>query len=99
MWQFERLTTRRVARCSAIRKRVLRERRRRASVLFIGDLLSSALLLLRFLDHDTLVVIADTLALVRLGRAVGADLRRDLAHLLLVDALDQNLGLHGSLDL
>src|ERR1700674_5155565 len=36
MWQFDRLTTSRLARCSAMRARVLRERRTRASFLFIS---------------------------------------------------------------
>src|SRR5437762_12120475 len=95
MWQFERFTTRRVARCSAIRNRVLRERRRRASILFIGDLCPwPGLLLLGFFDHNSFVVITDALAFVRLRRAVGADFRRDLTHLLLVDSLDEDFGLH-----
>src|SRR5258708_7202729 len=41
MWQFERLTTSRVARCSAMRTRVLRERRLRACFLSILVLLRS----------------------------------------------------------
>src|ERR1700687_315395 len=35
MWQFDRLTTSRLARCSAMRARVLRARRTRASFLFM----------------------------------------------------------------
>src|ERR1700719_4515648 len=40
MWQFDRLTTSRLARCSAMRARVLRARRTRASFLFIATALS-----------------------------------------------------------
>src|SRR4030095_16708642 len=95
MWQFERLTTRRVARCSAMRSRVLRDRRRRASILFIGDLYPQpGLLLLRLFDHDSLVVITHALALVRLRRAISADFRRNLPDLLLIDPLDEDFGLH-----
>src|SRR4029453_569484 len=94
MWQFERLTTRRVARCSAMGSRVLRDRRRRASILFIGDLYPQpGLLLLRLFDHDSLVVITHALALVRLRRAIGADFRRNLPDLLLIDPLDEDFGL------
>src|SRR4051812_23525334 len=102
MCEFERLTTSRVARCSAMRARVLRERRTRASFLFIDTSFSLAerthaprrLLLLRFLDHDSLVGVTHALALVRLGRTIGADLRRNLADLLLVDTLDDYFRLH-----
>src|SRR5438270_10483150 len=41
MWQFDRLTTSRLARCSAMRARVLRARRTRASFLFMATALSS----------------------------------------------------------
>ena len=43
---------------------------------------------------DLLADVANALALVRLGRAVRADLRGHLADRLLVDALDHDLGLH-----
>src|SRR4029077_7587180 len=55
--------------------------------------LCSRLLLLRLFDDHALADIAHTLALVRLRRPRRADLRRDLAYLLLVDALDHDLGL------
>src|SRR5262245_20132713 len=43
------------------------------------------------LSADELALVADALALVRLGRADLADLGRGLAHHLLVDALDDDL--------
>ena len=43
------------------------------------------------LPADVLALVADALALVRLGRAHLADLGGDLADLLLVDALDDDL--------
>src|SRR6185369_15678121 len=46
------------------------------------------LLLLAFFAEDVLAAVLDTLALVRLGLAPAADLGRDLADLLLVDAAD-----------
>src|SRR5574337_332847 len=102
MWQFDRPTTRRVARCSAMRTRVCRARRDRASFLFMLRLpgnRSRCSFLLGFLDHHALVDIADTLALVRLGRPPGANLRGRLPDALLVDALDHDFRLLGSLDL
>src|SRR5262249_52080012 len=56
------------------------------------------LLLLRFLEDDPLVRVADALALVGLGRAVGANLGSDLADELLVQPLDHDLGLRRRLD-
>src|SRR5262245_26388462 len=53
------------------------------SLLSIG-----ASLLLAFLYVDVLAPVANTLALIGLGRPRGADNRRHLAHLLLVDAGD-----------
>src|ERR1700733_11545440 len=97
MWQLDRLTTNRFARCVAMRARVLRARRTRASLLFINQVSSlrpSRLFFLGFLDHDPLVGVANALALVRLRRTVGADLRGDLSDLLLVDTLDDDLRLH-----
>src|SRR5579862_9952807 len=96
MCAFERLTVSRVARCSAMRSRVWRARRSRASFfVFILEFL----LLFRFLDLHAFVDVANALALVRLGRPVRANLRRDLADLLLVDALDDDLGLLRRFDL
>src|SRR5215211_6078484 len=46
------------------------------------------------LAADVLALVADALALVGLGRAHLADLRGDLADLLLVDALHDDLGRH-----
>src|SRR5665213_1143936 len=125
MCVLERATTSRVARCSAMRTRVLRERRARACLLFINssskskNLLFAGLasqqsrakpddswlqnrrwsFLLRFLELDGLVRIADALALVRLGRPVGADFRGHLSDLLLVHAPDEDFRLHRRLDL
>src|SRR5512140_2291072 len=95
MWQLDRLTTSRVARCSAMRTRVLRARRSRATFLSMW----APLLLLRFLDDHALADVTHALALVRLRRTVGADLRSDLPDLLLVDALDHDFSLRGRLDL
>src|SRR5690606_32701691 len=50
------------------------------------------LLLLAFLADDALAGITDTLALVGLGTAILANLRRNLADDLLVDAVDHDLG-------
>src|SRR5690606_14931838 len=47
---------------------------------------------------DLLAGVADTLALVRLGRTERADIRGDLADLLDVRALDDDLGLRGRFD-
>src|SRR5690348_8220536 len=55
------------------------------------------LLLLAFFAEDVLAAILDALALVRLGLAPAADLGRDLADLLLVDAADLDRVLVGSL--
>src|SRR5947207_3572193 len=57
------------------------------------------LLLLCFLERYLLIGVANALALVRLGRAIRAYLRRNLAHLLLVDALDDDFGLLRRFDL
>src|ERR1700730_316952 len=50
------------------------------------------------LAAHVLAVVADALALVRLGRAALADLRGCLSHLLLVHALDDDLGVRGDLE-
>src|SRR5690242_1538298 len=57
------------------------------------------LLFLGFFERDLLARVAHALALVRLGRLVGADLGGGLPHLLLVHALDHDLGLRGRLRL
>src|SRR5687767_15946154 len=69
------------------RARVARRRRRSFFVSFM------ALLLLAYLHHDLLAGVAHALALVGLRRAVSADHRRDLADLVAVDALHDDLGL------
>src|SRR5690606_1216462 len=53
----------------------------------------SASCLLGFLANDVLAGVLHALALVRLGRAEAADLRRHLAHALLVGTGDHDLGL------
>ena len=92
MWQLERRTVRRTALSSAILARVLRARRKRATF-FVHE--CQPLLLLGFLEHHNLVRITDALAPVRLGLPVGAHFCSDLADLLLVGTLDNNLGLGG----
>src|SRR4029077_16365849 len=58
------------------------------------------LLLLAFLAANDFVVVLDALALIGLGRAIGADLRGDLADSLPVGAADRDQGrpLAGDLD-
>ena len=53
--------------------------------------LLTALAGLAFLAADMLINILDALALVRLGRTLLADFRRELAHLLLVGTGDNDL--------
>ena len=52
-----------------------------------------------FLALDVFAGVADTLALVRLGRIVGADVGGDLADQLAVDAFDLDLGVFRDGDL
>src|SRR5437773_6001662 len=85
-----RCTVRRTAPTARIRSRVWRARRRRARFLSI---MASPLLLLGLLQDDDLAAVAHSLALVGLGRALRANLGGDLAHQLLVDAGDDDLGL------
>src|SRR5262245_46385591 len=89
-----RCTVRRAAPVSRIlaRARVARRRRRSFFVSFM------ALLLLAFLHDDLLAGIAHALALVGLRRAVSADHGGDLADLLAIGALDDDLGLARRLD-
>src|ERR1700681_389291 len=56
----------------------------------------SRLLLLALLAEDKLARVFDALALIGFGRPVIADIRRDLADLLLVDAGHHDLGRFGS---
>src|SRR6476646_11209877 len=87
MCRLVRLTIRRATPCVAMRMRVWRARRRRCSFLF--NIIRS-LLLLRFLDRDLLVRVADPLALVGLGRTDGTNLGGDLADALAVGPLDDD---------
>src|SRR5215510_10691628 len=96
MCELERCTVRRTAFSSAILARVARARLTLATFLSIVRL---RLLLLRFLDLDLLVRVANALALVRLRTAVGAHFRRNLPDQLAVEALDQDLGLRRRLHL
>ena len=50
------------------------------------------------LAADVLANVVDTLALVRLGRTMAADLSGDLTDLLLVDTLDVHVGVVGNLE-
>src|SRR5216684_8519774 len=65
----------------------------------LSSLSRSHLLLLRFLEGHHFADVAHALALVRLGRLVGADLGGDLPHLLAVHALDHDLRLRRRLGL
>src|SRR5690242_20566444 len=69
-----------------------RTRAVRRSVWFLKLAMVASLLLLAFLAEDVLAGVLHALALVRLGLAEGADLRRHLADLLAVDAGDHHLG-------
>src|SRR6186713_2275282 len=95
MCRLVRCTIRRAAPCRMMRTRVLAARRSLESLFSIY--VSAALLLLRLFDDDLLVGV--TLALVRLGRLVRTHLGSDLADLLPVRALDEDLGLRRCLRL
>src|SRR3954471_13476367 len=99
MCPFVRWTARRMVRSSCTLRLSWAARRSRAVFLSIIALAFSSLLLLGFLEHDALVGVAHALALVRLRRTVGTDLRRDLPHQLLVHALEHDLRLRRRLDL
>src|SRR5262245_52269760 len=94
----ERWTDRR-GRSPASRFSSLRTRRlRRSNWLSLRSMARSSLLL-AFLAEDVLALVADTLALVGLRRTRGAQFRRELAYLLLVDARDGDDLLLGAADL
>src|SRR5688572_9052826 len=94
-----RCTDKRSTRSSRIFARDLMARCRRWAFLFIRNSRSDARsLLLRFLQLDLFARVAHALALVGLRRAEIADVRGDLADLLHVRALDDDLGLAGRLD-
>src|SRR5688572_2318162 len=99
MLVFVRCTVRRTAPTSRIFSRVWRARRRRARFLALIGSSFLYLLLLRLFQHDDFVAIAHALALVGLGRAIGAHLGGDLADELLVDSADHDLGLGRRRDL
>src|SRR5512145_1627222 len=88
-WE-ERYTQRRTVSSSRIFRRALRARRRRVSFF---TLICYALLLLSFFTTDDFVGVTHTFALVRLWRTEVANLGSHLTNLLLVDALDQDIGL------
>src|SRR4030095_1735322 len=102
MCRLERCTVSRTALCSAILARVCRARRNRDCLLSIMPSPvrshTPALLLLGFLDDDYLIRVAHAFAFVRLRRTVATDLGGHLPDLLLVDTLDQDLGLCRRLD-
>ena len=75
---------------SAVPRDLARTRRRRLSRRFA--LRQDASCALAHLPGDVLALVADALALVGLGRALLADVRRDLADELLGDALDDDAG-------
>src|SRR5215470_16932589 len=87
----ERKTERRVRPCAAslILRRTVAVRR---AVRSVNLDMARPLLLLPFLAEDVLVCVFHALALVRLRRAVAADLGSDLADLLLVDACHHDFG-------
>src|SRR5439155_23566338 len=95
MWVLVRCTASRTFANSWIFRRVCEARRSLAAFLSI----IAPLLLLGFLQDHPLVGIAHALALVRLGRPVGAHLGGDLSDLLLVQPLDHDFGLRWGLDL
>src|SRR6218665_1058659 len=88
-WE-ERYTHRRTVSSSRIFRRALRARRRRVSFF---TLICYALLLLSFFTTDDFVSVTHTLAFIRLWRTEVADLSSHLTNQLLVDALDQDIGL------
>src|SRR5690606_22373886 len=90
-WE-ERYTQRRTVSSSRIFRRALRARRRRVSFF---TLICYALLLLSFFATYDFVGVTHTLAFVRLRTTEVADLRSHLTDQLLVDALDQDIGLAG----
>src|SRR5690606_19084399 len=92
-WE-ERYTQRRTVSSSRIFRRALRARRRRVSFF---TLICYALLFLSFFTTDDFVGVTHALAFVRLRRTEVANLGGDLTDQLLVDTLDQDVGLAGGL--
>ncbi|CAI8970891.1 hypothetical protein EMIT0P2_70017 [Pseudomonas sp. IT-P2] len=90
----ERNTQRRTTSSSCIFRRALRARRSRVTFLSV---ICYALLLLGFFTTDDFVRVAHTFAFVRLWWTEVADLGGHLTYQLLVDALDQDIGLARSL--
>ena len=64
-----------------------------AALFLVDHLLTSELLLLGFLDHDVLIRVTNTLALVGFGSAVCANFSSRLTNLLLVGTLDDDFRL------
>src|SRR3954469_2794129 len=93
-----RCTVRRTAPALLMRIRVCRARR--SLDWFLALMVAFlCLLLLRFFEDDDLVGIPHALALVGLGRAVGAHFGGHLSHELLVDAAQDDLRLRRRRDL
>src|SRR3990167_7142354 len=86
----ERYTQRRTASSSCIFRRALRARRSRVTFLSV---ICYALLLLGFFTADDFVCVTNTFALIRFRTTEVTNLRSDLTNQLLVDTLDQDLGL------
>src|ERR1700676_151794 len=82
------------ARLMVRRTRPVRRSPRSLTVAIVGSyrLRHARLLLLALLAEDELARVSDALALIGLGRPVVADIGRDLADLLLVDAGHHDLG-------
>src|SRR5690606_19811738 len=92
-WE-ERYTQRRTASSSRIFRRALRARRRRVSFF---TLICYALLLRSFFTTDYFVRVTYTLVLVRLGTTEGVNFSSHLTNHLLIDTLDQDSVLAGTL--
>src|SRR5262245_61989801 len=91
MPRFERCTTRRGRSAVPTTFRRTRRCRRSRACRLVSVVISNPLGALADLAADVLAFVANALALVRLGRPYAADLRSDLADLLLVRALDDDL--------
>src|SRR6218665_1340101 len=88
----ERNTQRRTTSSSCIFRRALRARRSRITFLSV---ICYALLLLGFFTTDDFVRVTYALTFIRLCRTEVADLGGHFTNQLLVDALDQDIGLAG----
>src|SRR3990167_5915705 len=88
----ERYTQRRTTSSSCIFRRALRARRSRVTFLSV---ICYALLLLGFFTTDDFVCVTHTFAFVRLWWTEVADLSGHLTNQLLINTLDQDIGLAG----